>query len=469
MYALDCADGGSARVQSGTSLLRASSPDISVVGDVLALPAGAGNHTLELRTVDGSSRTLRLVCLPLGFTKPDVTGEFSEWVAMNGGSYSDPRFSPFNALFDETGFPLWVRETKTFGDFRVEPTSHFATSARMVATGPFFNEPGIGFAEYAFDGTPLRTWDPQSGPGLDFHAAASMPNGHLIGILYESSEAPAALPADPSRTPQGCLDPEALPRIRGGLVEVGASGEVVHRWDFQDHLPDSARGEVVPHKDFIDVNGGCVLDYEHLNAVQYYPSADSPEAGMVLVTGRHLDGVVMLSWPSGEVLWSVGVPNSPKPLTVVDDPLGGPSHPHDGNMIDDSTLIMYDNHPGSPSRAVVYRLDFAAGTATLVESYGTTCQLAMLYSTDFAFPHGIMASSLEEIAPCSALITGSARRTSNGDSVVVGWGSANVTFSEFKVGSPTPFAEAVVHGVWSYRAIPVTPFDVANLFPELAS
>src|SRR5690606_38199931 len=90
--------------------------------------------------------------------------------------------------------------------------------------------------------------------------------------------------------------------------------------------------------------------------------------GDYVVSARHLDAIFRVDRSSGDVEWTLGgLPTVANPLTIVGDPLGGPRRPHHATLTGD-VLTLFDNRAGTgqPARAVAYRIDASAMTATLL-------------------------------------------------------------------------------------------------------
>ena len=94
------------------------------------------------------------------------------------------------------------------------------------------------------------------------------------------------------------------------------------------------------------------------------------------MTARHLDAAFRIDRATDQIDWIVSsLPTDAPQLTgaprleIVNDPLGGPRRPHHARLVGD-ILTMLDNRAdtGQPSRAVAYRIDEVAETATLLWS-----------------------------------------------------------------------------------------------------
>lgn len=121
--------------------------------------------------------------------------------------------------------------------------------------------------------------------------------------------------------------------------------KVFWAWDSFDHLDP---GKLAVSGEVCTVGGGgCppfyladkANDWLHSNSLQLAPD------GNILMSVRHMDSVVKIDYQNGvafgEVLWRFGRDGD---FTVLsDDPWPWQSHQHDANILDDGTLLLYDN------------------------------------------------------------------------------------------------------------------------------
>jgi hypothetical protein len=112
------------------------------------------------------------------------------------------------------------------------------------------------------------------------------------------------------------------------------------------------------------------VDWVHINAVSY-----SPGDGNLIVSVRHQDWVLKIDYANGagdgHVIWRLGQGGDFTANST--DPNPWFSHQHDAHLIDDSTLILFDNgntrragDPTAHNRGQVWKLDEQTMTATLV-------------------------------------------------------------------------------------------------------
>ena len=210
------------------------------------------------------------------------------------------------------------------------------------------------------------------------------------------------------------------------LQEVSSGGQLVWDWKTQDHIALSETGRWWPLAIQHD------YDIIHWNAIQ--PDGDDA----VLASFRHLDAVYKIQKSTGAIVWKLGGTSRPASLNVIGDPFaytfGGQ---HDVRLLADGTVTVFDNRTnlGSAPRAVRFRIDENAGTATLLQSI-----------SDPAVP--------------ASQCCGSARRLSNGD-WLIDWGQAN----KHPIGGYKPNGQRTFLLTFdersSYRAEPVPPGAVS--------
>jgi hypothetical protein len=109
-------------------------------------------------------------------------------------------------------------------------------------------------------------------------------------------------------------------------------------------------------------------DLDHANAI-----AIDPADGNYIVSFRSLDALVKIDYQTGAVVWQLG--GKQNQFTFVGDPLMGFQGQHSVRVLANGDLLLYDNglhHSPPESRAVEYRIDPAAKTATFVWQFRHT-------------------------------------------------------------------------------------------------
>ena len=137
------------------------------------------------------------------------------------------------------------------------------------------------------------------------------------------------------------------------ILRQSPAGEIEFEWDASEHFsPADWPASAVP------------FDLVHPS------SLDITHDGNYLVSLQALDRVAKIDAQSGATIWQLGGGESD--FTFVGDPLGGFHGQHSVRELENGNILMFDNRSGPDplaSRAVEYRLDQAAGTATLVWEY----------------------------------------------------------------------------------------------------
>jgi hypothetical protein len=180
--------------------------------------------------------------------------------------------------------------------------------------------------------------------------------------------------------------------------------------------------------------GGTGYDVFHANSVSL--SGDT-----VLLSMRQTDAVYAIDRTTGAILWKLGGTPTPQSLTVLGDPyasqpLGGQ---HDARLLPDGTVSMFDDGSllGRPPRAVRYRIDTVARTATMIQQ-------------------------ITDPTVSSAICCGSARLLGDGN-WLVSWGN-NPVAGEYEPDG-TPVFRITFDGLFTYRmvAVPQSALGIAAL------
>lgn len=446
-FAIKCA-AGTTNVNLGLDLLPGVSATTSTNGSA-PVAVGSGvvarplltDQILQLHLARGGSQsTYNFRCLPADF--PDLSVDRPRtptpgWYLTTFGIQSPG--GPYAVIFDEYGAPVWYKRTsEPVLDFKRLSTGDLAFAP---AGPPFGTAPGPGYWITRLDGSTVakrQTSNTVTYP-VDAHDYEETPDGWAL-LTY-----PTDKQADLTSLGFGVGQVYADSMIQ----EVRASDLTeAWQWRFSDHIAptESTLPLVFPHSPAVDVY--------HVNAI------DRQSDGDYVVTARHLDAVFRVDHASKDIEWVLGGdPNTPgrlcsaaslvtppqsptnKCLRIIGDPLNGPKGPHDGRL-EGNMLTMMDNRTdGRPSRAVGYRIDTDAMTATMMWQ--------VLQRS------GVSGGTL-----------GSVRLAGDG-SVLVGWGApiqpmidefASDRVTRLLSISQSPFG-------YSYRVVkyPKTDFDVNQL------
>jgi hypothetical protein len=331
----------------------------------------------------GSATTYHARCIPPDFPAFAVTRNGTpqaQWYivtpSLNIGD--GPPGSPYAVIFNGDGVPVWWYRSR----------DQYPIDAALLANGNLawanwglssFGSVG-GFDEFSLDGRKLRTYETGGGQ-TDFHDMRLLPNGHVLLLTYKPRSGVDVSQIVPGATSATVLDAE--------IQEIDPSnGSVVWSWNSKDHI---ALDETVSRWRATLLEP---YDIIHLNSIE-------DDGDGLIISARHLDAIYRINKATGAIQWKLGGTHRPESLVVRGDPngdapLGGQ---HDARRLPDGTVSVYDNATAldRPPRAVRYRVDPAAGTATLLEQVSD--------------PSDVPDS------PCC----GSARKLSGGD-WVISWG-----------------------------------------------
>ncbi len=373
-YVVECAAGaGSSTVEMNLDLLPFTTATISVSGGP-ARPVGTGSVTVQMRTDQlltlstvrqGVAKNYHFRCVPLDFPRLEVLRPGSPtpgWYATTSGFASpNPALNgPYLMILDHYGAPVWYKRTPTaMMDLKRLSDGRLAFTPSY---GPFGIDPNQGYWLTNLQGASTVMHQTAGGLLTDHHdyvelnAAAN----ERAQVSYPIETAAGPLPCAPTSD-----------KYSDGVIQEIVGNAEEWRWTMSDHFDPmtstfAQNFESTPRF----ANTGC--DVFHINAL------DREADGDYVVTVRHMDGVFRVNRTSGNVLWTLGTPESTDPgakrlrvlgdpYTDPGDPFGGPKRPHDARLTG-NVLTMLDNQAdtGRPSRAVAYTIDVAAGTATLL-------------------------------------------------------------------------------------------------------
>jgi arylsulfate sulfotransferase len=281
-------------------------------------------------------------------------------------------------VFDSTGEVAWYRALpgETLAETKQQANGDFTA----VLTTSHGGEPVTGRAiELAPDGSIVRTFTaPASSPYFDDHEFWLLfDNGVYDGALFLAYNQ-RHLDLSSQGGPADSL-------VSGHqLIRQSADGAQRVVFDAWDHFRLS---------DNVEPTAGQA-DFDHPNAITFDTD------GNYIVSWRNFDALTKINASTGALMWTLASPLSAlaSDFTIVGDPLDGFSAQHSARILDDGHLLLFDNgtsHATVESRAVEYRLDAGARTATMV----------------FQFHHA---------PPVYTQFTGSVQRLQNG-STFIGW------------------------------------------------
>ena len=310
----------------------------------------------------GERRRYHVRCLPQDF--PGWQSELSgrpqaQWYVVTpsfelGGGAG----SKYVAIFDSNGIPVWwLRATTRPGDARLLPSGTLAW-ARVFGLGYGVSSFGA-YEERGLDGSLVRTVSTAGSP-TDFHDYEQTPGGGRLLLAYRTRNG-----VDLSRWG----GPRRAAVVDAEIQELDSVGNLAWSWNSSGRITLQEAQRWLPEIIANPVqlaDGRKLYDIAHVNSV-------AADRGGVIVSMRHTDSVYRIDRATGEIDWKLGGTATPDRLAFVG---GSPDAPrgfggqHDARVLPDGTLTLFDNGTGltRPPRALRYRIDGAARSATLLEN-----------------------------------------------------------------------------------------------------
>ena len=209
------------------------------------------------------------------------------------------------------------------------------------------------FIEFRPDGEIVRTYAAAAPYYTDSHelllslAGGGVTAAHLYGYELRTVDL-TALGGRPDQLVAGHT-----------LLRQTESGAAQFAWSAWDHFSIADWMFVPPN-----LGSYTSIDFDHPNSLAL------DRDGNYIVSFASLGEITKIDAITGQVLWRLGGRHNE--FTLVDDPLGGFGFQHDVRVLDNGDLLFFDNgllHSPQESRAVQYRLDLQARTATLIWQY----------------------------------------------------------------------------------------------------
>ncbi|MDP1676779.1 MAG: aryl-sulfate sulfotransferase [Bacteroidota bacterium] len=302
---------------------------------------------LSAQTIDVKPSTTAFV-FPNGVSVPSDYPHVKNLITKNN---SDTGFifinnwggTPYIAILDNNNSPVFYRKMPSNArDFKVQANGML--SYRLA-------DPYYRFYEMDSSYTVTREITAKNGFGTDEHDLQILPNGNALVIPLEYKT------VDMSKLISGGKTNATI--IGNHVQEIDPSGAVVFEWKCWDNLNiiDAVHENLTAQ----------TIDYIHMNAIAVDNDSN------IVVSCRHLSEITKINRKTGKVMWRFGGKNNQ--FTYVNDPLNGPSYQHDIRVLSNGNYTMMDNgnfHSPALSRAVEYKLDTVAMTATLVWQYRHT-------------------------------------------------------------------------------------------------
>ncbi len=411
--------------------------------------------TLTL-TGNGQTRRYHFRCLPPDFPDYSVRRPGSPaapgWYLTTAGALGSPG-GPYAVIFDEYGAPVWYKRTAA----PMIDLKRMSDGALIAAPAgpPFGVDPANGYWKFTTAGasiTRFRTSDPTNLP-VDNHEMLEIPGVGRVMLSYPTDDDQTAdlrahnPPVDVYTVPNTPFPGNYTanqPFADGLIEEVADNGTSIWQWRMSAHIPPEET--VVPIR-FTPLSPA--VDVYHINSMDRTPEGD------YVLSARMIDAAMRVDRASGEIEWILGgdpastnrlcgsasaLRSAGKCLRILGDPLGGIKRPHDARLRGD-VLTVFDNRadtPG-PSRAIAYRIDPVAMTATML--------------WEIRQPTGQIGGTLGSV------------RTGSDGSVLVGWGAPIQPMYEEYSSTGQLLLSIDQPGGYSYRIVkePKSAFDATTL------
>ena len=199
-------------------------------------------------------------------------------------------------VFDKNGKEIW---NDRYRDFITNHVNKYG----QISGCSFYNFPENTGSVLNYD--IQYQWQGPEDVYIDLHEVKMIPNGNYMGFAWEFQEGP--IPEGDWTGLFRALGYEAdgetneFPWFGQAIVEWDEDGDEVWRWNPFDHFT----------MDDYDAYGGTwwnayfdgQYDWMHSNAFHF----DSEESA-IYVSHRHLSRVSKIAYPSGEVIWNIGLP-----------------------------------------------------------------------------------------------------------------------------------------------------------------
>ena len=210
------------------------------------------------------------------------------------GDLSDDNRS---VVFDKNGRQIWNDHNKNF-------IMNYVNEYGQISGCSFNDFPRYTGSVINYDNN--YQWTGPEDVYIDVHEVKGIPNGNYMGFVWEFEEGPIPL-GDWTELYRG-LGYEAdgitneYPWYGQAIVEWDEDGNEIWRWNPFDHFSMN---------DF-DIYGGTwwnayfegQFDWMHSNAFYF-----DEEESAIYFSARHLSRITKIDYPSGEVIWMIGMPS----------------------------------------------------------------------------------------------------------------------------------------------------------------
>lgn len=252
---------------------------------------------------------------------------YNEGLTIMGDLSNDNR----SVVFDKDGRQIWNDHNKNF------IMNHINEYGQI--SGCSFNDfPIYTGSVINYDNN--YQWTGPDDEYIDVHEVKAIPNGNYMGFAQEYQQGPIPL-GDWTNLYRG-LGYEAdgvtneYPWFGQAIVEWDQDGNEIWRWNPFDHFSMN---------DF-DIYGGTwwnayfdgQFDWMHSNAFYF----DEQESA-IYFSARHLSRITKIDYPSGEIIWMIGMPSG---YNTGDEHICtelGFTWQHNVHLLDNGNLTLFDN------------------------------------------------------------------------------------------------------------------------------
>lgn len=326
---------------------------------VLGLSPSAGYQCAVAALGPGGADTSAVVVYRTAALPPSLAGVYLGITGVPPSGYIITEVtrdsSAMSLAFDGTGRVAWYRI------FAARP-GETAMQTEQLPNGDFTVYVGAStgwqpvngrYIEFRPDGEIVRSFTAGDSYYTDSHElvlsldGGTVTDAHLYGYDLRTVDL-TALGGRPDQLVAGHT-----------LVRQSASGTTEFLWNAWDHFSIADWMFVPPN-----LGSYASIDFDHPNSLAL------DRDGNYVVSFASLGEITAIDAVSGQVLWRLGGRHNQ--FTFPGDPLGGFGFQHDVRVLNNGDLLFFDNglaHSPPESRAVQYRLDLQARTATLVWQY----------------------------------------------------------------------------------------------------
>lgn len=284
---------------------------------------------------------------------------------------------------------------------------------------------------------------------VDIHEIKQIHNGNYMAFVPDYTQLGPIPSGDWSFLFQSLgylVDGETneFPYIGMQIVEWDEDGNEIWKWNPFEHF--TMQDTDLYGGNWFQAFDSGSFDWMHSNAFHF----DDNES-VIYVSHRHLSRISKIAYPSGEVIWNMGMPSE---YNTGDDNICtdlGFSFQHNVQLLDDGTLIFFDN--GNLSRMLMddeYPTTRIRNVRVIEDSYCETIW-------EYELPHNLFGAGM-----------GSVQLLENGNYLIYTFGNG-LNQQEPTIIEITPDYEVL----WNYQGIPnaswYRSYKIPSMYPDLFS